>query len=607
MTNGVVTRERTGETVALTLIAFVTLYWVVQMFRVWDISGGYFGWNLGSDGRTIVYVTPGAPAARAGIRPGDRVDWATLPLLGRSNLVLVQSTALDAQLTVSVERGGVQRTVTMHAVPWSPVVQDEARLGLIAQVILIGMGIALVRFRPSRMTWGFLFAWLGTSHAQTLIWAENDPVRFFARNGFSAALYGASAAGLLIFISRFPRNESRGPLVFLDRTAIPFGAAVTVMWLVLDALILFSPVSPPQWLLLILIDALWPAIGAVAILSLIVALHQTTSSDRQRILPVLVAVGLLTLSMAAFQLYRALATAGMLFGIVRSSYAVAELLLAAAVAHGIIRYRVLDLSFAISRTVVYTMITTMIVATLALIDFASSKFLERLQLTFVLEAGAALAFGMGMNTIHARIDRFVDSVLFRRRHLADQRLRRASRTLTHAESGRFIDEALVVEAADALDLASAAVFRREEDRFVRILDRGWKSSDAGSLSQDDQIVVNLSAELQTIDLLTLGWTRADVPEGIDRPILAVPLVVRHELLGFVLYGGHIGGEAIDPDEKKTLGTLAYAAASAYDHIRATALVAESERLRSEIAILSREQRLLREIIDNFARHGSSAT
>ena len=92
-----------------------------------------------------------------------------------------------------------------------------------------------------------------------------------------------------------------------------------------------------------------------------------------------------------------------------------------------------------------------------------------------------------------------------------------------------------------------------------------------------------------------------MPAALAQPILAIPLVVRHDLIAFVLYGGHKTGEAIDPDEQKTLAHLAHAAASAYEHIHAKALLTESTTLRAENAMLVRERVLLRDIVETLRR------
>ncbi|MBV8246634.1 MAG: hypothetical protein JOZ38_11975 [Candidatus Eremiobacteraeota bacterium] len=399
-------------------------------------------------------------------------------------------------------------------------------------------------------------------------------------------------------MSRFPKDRPHGPLAIVDRLAVPIGATVTALILALDALVLLSPVPPPG-ALLIALQVIAPLIAVIALVSLAATYQLTHGSDRQRILPVLVTFTVLLACLAASDAYNTYFTAGIWQDIGNWAIDAAALALAVAVAHGVIRHRVIDVSFVVSRTLVYTVLTSLVVGTFALIDFLSGKFLEHLGIAYVLEAGAALAFGVWMNSLHSRVDHFVDRVLFRRRHLAEARLERTGRTLSHAENERFIDEALVIEACDALDLASGAVFRLNDGAFARAFDQGWDDRQVQMLGHDDHLIVNLSAELATIDLLTVRWPRHDVPHGLEHPILAMPFVVRHGLIGFVLYGGHRGGEAIDPDERRTLERLVESATAAYERLRAKALQAEADELRAENARLEHERALLREMLDTF--------
>ena len=225
----------------------------------------------------------------------------------------------------------------------------------------------------------------------------------------------------------------------------------------------------------------------------------------------------------------------------------------------------------------------------------SALFLEHLQIAIVLEAGVALAFGVWLNTLHSRVDRFVDRVLFRRRHLAEERLQRAARTLAHAESPRFVDETLAMEAADALSLASAAVFRETGTGYERVFARGWSADECGYFDADDRLVVTLRAELQSVALFDLRAGAQRFPAGIANPLLGVPLVVRHHLSGFVFYGGHTGGEAIDADERRVLEHLCEAGAAAYEHLRAAAIISDANALRAENELLRHDTALLRDI------------
>lgn len=563
-------------------------------------SGGIFGWSLSADGHTIGYVMPGGPADTGGIRAGDRVQWTDMPLALRSNLALSESVPVATRVPVTFFRDGIAHHTTLVSVPWSRTVQQSDRWATAVGVVLIAIGIVLVQLRPSRMTWSFLlsFVTLGVPWGGSAFDAQSIPLRFIALNGAWAILTGIVSASILIFMSRFPTDRPRGALAVFDRTAIPLGALTAAVLLFLDFDVLYGGSAPPAWLLAAYQYGFAASFTLLGLTALIIAYANSDGSDRHRIIPVLCAFAAFLAVEAAMSVYMELYTDtnGTIFFLALLDLSM--LALAAAVANGVIRHRVIDVSFVISRTVVYTMLTSIVVGAFVLIDFISSKVLAELQIAVVLEAAAALAFGIWLNALHARIDRFVDSVLFRRRHLAEQHLERASKTLMHAESAQFIDEVLVVEASDVLSLASAAVFHRDADgNYVRALESGWGETHCALLLRDDHLIINLLAELDALEIPSIRWPYCNVPEGLAQPLLAIPFVVRHEMLGFVLYAGHAGGEAIDPDERRVLIRLSAAAAAAYDHIRSKAAVAEANELRAENVLLIREQHLLREMVD----------
>lgn len=585
---------------ALGLIAFLILFWSVVLFATWGAPHALYGWNLGSDGQTLTYIVPGDPAATAGLQVGDRVDWAALPLVARANLAIVEAVSPGSQIDVTVSRSTGRRTVRIVPKPWPPIFENASRALTIAGLFLAVVAIMLVWFRPSRMTWGFLLSSLFWAYPTSIrwLWAQSAPGKFAIAEPAASLLFGAYAAGILIFMSRFPSDRPLGPLRLLDRAAIPFGLLVAAIGFYIDFSILYSAGAPVGWALFATQSLIQVLLFAVALAALITTYVLTRSCDRQRVVPVLIAFAFYVSSSIAHNIYSAVHTNAVASAMQYLLMAFSMAVLAVAVAYAIVRHRVFDISFAISRTVVYTILTSIVVGVLALIDFVSSKLLERLQIAILLEICAALAFGIWLNVLHARVDRFVDSVLFKRRHLAEARLDRTGRALMHAESTTLIDEALVFEACDSLALTSAAVFRRDgAQTFVRTLSRAWEESQLDSIPLDDHLAANLFSELEILLLADVRWQHEDVPRGIAQPLLAAPLTVRHQLLGFVLYGGHTGGEAIDPDEQHTLWQLACAAAAAYEHVHAKTLLAENNELRAEVTLLQHEQRLLRETIE----------
>ena len=601
--------RKLARTFVLALLSLLTLFWAVVLIATWNVPHALFGWNIGSDGRTLRYITPGGPAAQAGLRVGDRLVYSAVPLVGRANFTIVEAVSPNTSLELTVERNGAMRQVRLVPRRWPRIFEMASHALTAAGLLLMAIGVALVHLRPSRMTWGFLLATLVQAYPTYIYWhwAQSAPWNFAIGDGAFSIFNGAYAAGTLMFVSRFPSDRARGPLTWLDRAAVPLGVAVAALGLYIDYAILASSNPPAAWALSIQQWLLQPLLFVLALTALTTSYVFAGSSDRQRIVAVLATFAFYVGASMTHNVYSTFYTNGAVTSGMMGIQALSLIAVAIAVADGVIRRRVFDVSFAISRTLVYTVLTSMVVGAFVLVDFLSSKLLERFQITVLLEAIVALAFGIWLNALHARIDRFVDRTLFRRRHLAQARLERTGRALMHAESASFVDEALVTEACDALSLASGAVFRRDGgETFVRVCALGWADSHVEALAPGDTLPVHLSSELQTLSLGDVRWPRADIPHGIAQPLIAIPLAVRHELLGFVLYGGHTGGEAIDPDERTTLEHLAQSAAGAYEHLRAKTLQFEINELRASNTILEHEQRLLRQTIDALQKANLSS-
>ncbi len=221
-----------------------------------------------------------------------------------------------------------------------------------------------------------------------------------------------------------------------------------------------------------------------------------------------------------------------------------------AVAYAILKHRVIDVRFFVSRALVYGLITTVAVAVLALLDWAVAKRLEETRLGLVVEIAGALAIGIGLHRMHSAIDAIVDRYVFRSVHAAQLHLERIAEAMMFARTTHAIDDLLADETVRALALDSVTVIR--------------------DFDPDDSLALQLHAGRITLE-------RGD--------FLAMPLLVRHQLIGYVLYGHHQNGAAIDPNERQILEEVTARAAVAYDHVLSEERAAENERLSIENRVL----------------------
>jgi uncharacterized membrane protein YczE len=557
-------------------------------------AGSEFGWNVGTDGVTIINVEPDRPAAHAGIQPGDKIVYLTMPVFGRLNTLQNEGVFQGAVLTFKLEHRGTIRTVTMTSQPFSNLL-GESYLAYAFGALAFGfVGLALVLLRPSRMTWACALIAPALLVSQSIYqWAQEAAFG----TGFTfqvtlSVLYALQTFGMVSFASRFPNDAPKGVALILDRLAVPLAAVALGTYVYVDYAIFFSPVPPHVWALTLQSYVIYAATALAVFVGLLTTFASASRIDRSRLTPVIVAFVLLAIAGTFYQFAIQVSSNPAVYIFTSAFFAISCTLLAAAIAYGVIKHRVIDVNFIISHTLVYTILTLFIVVGFSLIEYVFGKVLERQGVATFLEIAAAVGLGLSLNALHGKLDNLIDRTIFRKRHIAEKRLEAASRTLPHASSALLVEELLVAEPVDALDLASAAVFRRNGASFVRESAAGWSAGDAQELDDNDHLVARLRAELEPVAISEVRWPRGDLPKGLSQPLYAVPIASGHKLAAIALYGGHSGGEDLDPDERRSLRSLAAGAALAYDHLAAESLSKTIEELRGENEALRHSNELL---------------
>jgi hypothetical protein len=536
-----------------------------------------FGYQLAyTNGFEVVGVDPGTSAARAGIAIGDHLDFRSSTLHDRIVGLEYQPARPGETVRFVLVHGNASRPVTLTAQLLTPSESGQALFSPLASFLrLAGFGyiaVALVILmqRPSRMTWGLFLYLVSVTNVTLYRFPENAlPVVELA----SDLLTVAGIVGLLIFAARFPDDRAVGWRGQLDRWAIAAGALFAVPNLAWDAESLFAGKSPSAWMsygstlgALVLI-----LIGFVALVATYVAAPKT---QRQRLQWVIAGVLFTFLSYATswaryWSTAYPLATADAVLWTATVLYAIAPF----TIAYAVVRQRVFEISFVISRTLVYTIVTATIVGIFALVEWVAGQMLEQAGAGAVLIALTAVAMAYSIHLIYARVEQLVERTLFRRRHRAEQHLADIAAGLPYAQNTDVVETALVREPVHAYELTSADLFTHDE--------RGDYVN--GSKALDGTIALQLQGNRRSL--------RLHDGDGV----LAVPVFVRLRLEAVAVYGAHVNGEDIDPDERASLEAIGVAAGIAYDHLEA----ARAERDASRWRKLAERQ--ARELADLRAR------
>lgn len=545
----------------------------------WHPMIGDLGFALSPD-NTIEAIEPDSAAKAAGLRAGDRIDptqnsAAERLMLSTPGNSLAFPKPGQAVTVYVVRNGGV---VPVHVVARESTGSHvTVILKRVSGLIFVLVGTLLLLMKPSRMTWGFYLYAIGNNSGSPLIFSFLPPAQYFALTMITTYIPGALApVGLYIFALRFPSGKAEGWRLAVDRV-MPLLGLVLAFFAVYPLYIWTFQARQST------ATTLWTTYPGVVLLTLAFATmlatyFRSSGVERQRTSWVIAGlalsyVGNIVATLADYVI-------AWPYSVTPDVFLALNLAVPLTVGYSIWRHRILDINFVINRAVVYGSVTIFIVGVFVLIDWFFTRTLSS-RLGLFADIAAALLIGVTLDRLHHRIDHMMDSVFFRRRHMAEVRLKRVAAALPHANSLTAIDTALTEEPVDWLQLASAAIFRRDGSRYIRHAAIGWNETMSEELTNDDRLVLQLEAEQVPLHIDEVHWKRLDVPEGVARPALATPIVIRRRLEGFALYGSHRAGEAIDPDEEKALEGLMFAAAAAYDHLEAEALREENRRLREQ--------------------------
>ncbi len=536
-----------------------------------------------------------SPAWRAGIRVGDQLDLQAmrcrLDALEKCSSTIAALGGVDYLLpgrTVTLDLAATDATparqVTVAAVrpPSNALVRAVNFLCQIAGILVVLAAAWLVWTRPSAMSWGFFLYvnWFNPGQVHAFYaFLEPRPALFLAQDAAMILAQAAGYAGLLLFVLRVPNNETEARWRRFEH-ALPLVAVVFALALGAAYGSLFGHPAEAITRISILMGFLVAA-GALAIL--LVRRKTQTPEDYQRVRWVI--WGCL-IGLPAF-LIADLASTTTIFNTPWGNFTPSDDIIGLLyLVNGLLCLFVFE---ALRRTrVVNVMIPLRRVTILGLTLSIPILFLhhevERIQEYLDLPGWAWIALGAAAVFLLTRLHEAAV-------HLADRYFNRAvddaERKLWHAirnaKKPVDIDRLLADETSAALNLASAAAFRREGPAFRRDGNgKGWGGGTATSIKPDLPMLAPVSKG-KPFSLADENGDGIELPSGLARPVLAVPAVNPVRCFAVSLYGPHDSGMDLDRNERAMLARLGAQAAAMYAEL-------ENSALRDEVARLERKLR-----------------
>jgi hypothetical protein len=497
---------------------------------------------------TILRVDRGPETT--GLRVGDRVLLKRLPPLERARYAGVMPPGVVVRLPLA---SGRTITLRAHAQPRSMLDNVTDVIAVLALLTFIALASALVLLRPMPATWAFYgFAYTFCSYGALV---KSVSPQLLIGIMILMALAGAvSPAAFVSFALRFPDSKLKPAALWAERVllfAVTPAIAAWGMYQLLAFILTGAPAPPwirPGNLHNTLTDAIY--VAGVAIL--LVRYSTADSANRNRLRWVVAAFSVAFLPFLTVQFIWS--ATGLFPGPAAVNLAQAcEVFAPIALAYTVLKHRLFDVRFVVSRALMYAGMMSLSIGALALIDWGFGRWISASRFTLLVELALALVMGAGLSMAQRKIELFLNGVVFRTQMLALQGLR------------RFAQETdLISDPQRLLSQTHGALTARLESEYVAIY-----TADGSSYAPASPGIEALPALLAGDDFAVLRLRRwhetfeCDEPRHPFRGALLLPMTARGQLVGFIACGPKRDHTHYLPEEVETLTTLTHRVGSAF--------------------------------------------
>ncbi|HKU67216.1 MAG TPA: GAF domain-containing protein [Candidatus Baltobacteraceae bacterium] len=494
----------------------------------------------------IVAVRAHSSAARAGIRPGDRVTFGDTQM--ERARVLYAPPGSRVPVVVNGSRTAILTAPPAYHDPslWLPF---AIRL---AFLVVAGL-LAWRRFddAASRSLAAFLWCFGLTIGMRNTVLPTPALTLVVEQIGSSVLLLlGAGFAA--VFAATFPSGTAKPLPHLLARIAVWIAVASSIV--AVSSLWLANSAANTSLLNFFLLCAM-AIIALFVVVTLIVAYLHGEFAERQRRKWVFFFLAIALGAIGADLAFIALGGYNFIVDLATLPFVAATPF---GLAYVILRHRVIDVGFVLNRAVVYTAVSVIVVGVFVMVETLLAKYVESTShvTSTAVQLAVALALGFSIRYVHARVDRFVDNVLFRERHLAEAAIR------TFAHDASYITD---------LDVLLTRCVQIVEHHAKTLGSGVWLADDAGiytaragtfaiapAVDENDPALVSMRARHVNVHVRDCGSALPGVR--------AFPMIVRGELLGILVCGQKLDDDTYAPDEEDALASLAAAVGYAADGI-----------------------------------------
>ncbi len=218
-----------------------------------------------------------------------------------------------------------------------------------------------------------------------------------------------------------------------------------------------------------------------------------------------------------------------------------------ALTYAALQRRLIDIGFVLNRTIVFAIVSAIVIGVFVLAEWAASEWLVSASHTSSVVVGmvVALALGISMRYIHKYTDRFVDRVFFRKRHEDEIALRNFAHEASYITDRSVLLERSIQTVRSHTDTDDVTILTRGDSGFYLQYANG-----RAAISENDSGIVALRAHGNPLEL-------HDAANSQMNGTVAFPMIARGMLVGALVCGQKASGESFAPDEIEALVALAH--------------------------------------------------
>lgn len=522
----------------------------------------------------VATVAPGSIMAQAGVQRGDVIRF------DRPHDALRYAYREGEVLGFTLKRGASEehKTIVVPKVGQQPISWERiARGSLFLLITAIGAMIGLRSLnRRSVFLLGLAIAAYGLSGSFPNAW-ENR-YSFIVVSGLAlSAVFNASHPLFLAFALKL-RSQTSGVATSRFWVIVLTSLALVQLVFWLDALQMGIRAAPA------LLDLPWAVImcmplvcSCMTMIALFRGRAESRGETRTRYSFLILAFALLLLGGQGTGFYINLT--GNNWSYLNPAVLLTNVLIIAGVitfAYAVLRHRVIDLGFAMNRTLVYGILSAILLFAFWFCEWGLEEIIpaETREANILISAGIAFAIFLTFHHVRDWVETVIEHVFFRLWRENEAKLK------------RFVRDASYITRADALRTAAVAEFRRFSGGSEvalyslgaadAVLREGGISGLAATLDVDEPALVRLRSDRETLDgdlLAALGAS------------MILPIVQRSEVVGAFILGPKPSGEAWRPDERAVLADAAY-------RVGLDLHILEIERLEGRVGELDAQLRLV---------------